>query len=174
MLDCLIGYIGLSFNVSGEVQSGLYADALPDISEAHITKLVDGEKDVNELWNEIERRAILRFRTMFIRQVNETHQINDPAKCDCLIENNKHLLATSLWYMIGDEIMNTRMRSSRMNTYTTIDKGKAREMRDDFRNLFERELEMAVNGINVHTSPCFDSCNQPEPRDAMSFVTPII
>ena len=82
--DCLVGFIGLSSNVSGEVQSGLYADALPDISEAHVTKLVDGEDTVAKLWAEIEKRAILKFRTFFIRAINEAHKISDRDRYSCL------------------------------------------------------------------------------------------
>lgn len=172
--DCLVGFIGLSSNVSGEVQSGLYADALPDISESHITKLVDGEKDVSELWNEIERRAIFKFRTFFIRAINEAHKISDREKCECLICEHKDLLATALWYLLGAEIMNARATSSRMNTYTTIDKAKAKEMQADFHASFLQELETAVHGIDVHSSNCFDCDNQPKNNDVIVFREPII
>ena len=172
--DCLVGFIGLSSNVSGEVQSGLYADALPDISEASVTKLVDGEDTVASLWKEIEKRAILKFRTFFIRAINEAHKISDREKCECLICEHKDLLATALWYLIGEEIMNARATSSRMNTYTTIDHTKAREMRDEFHVQFTRELEVAVHGIDVHASACFTCADQPEINDIMVFREPII
>lgn len=172
--DCLVGFIGLSSNVSGEVPSGLYADALPDISEASVTKLVDGEDTVKSLWKEIEKRAILKFRTFFIREINEAHKISDREKCECLICEHKDLLATALWYLIGEEIMNARATSSRMNTYTTIDRQKAKEMREAFHAQFERELEIAVHGIDVHSSSCFTCENQPEYNDIMVFHEPII
>ena len=173
-IDCLVGFIGLSNNVSGEVPSGLYADALPDISEAHIQKLVDGEKDISELWKEIEQRAILKLRTFFIRAVNESHRISDRDKCECLMCENKELLATSLWYVLGEEIMTLRSNSSRMNTYTTIDKSKAKDMRSEFHEAFLQELETAVHGINVHSSKCFNCDNQPENNDVVVFREPII
>ena len=172
--DCLVGFIGLSSNVSGEVQSGLYADALPDISESSLTKLIDGETNVSDLWTEIEKRAILKFRTFFIRVVNEAHKISDRDKCECLICEHKDLLATALWYLIGEEIMNTRANSSRLNTYTTIDKSKAKEMRDEFHAQFMNELETAVHGINVHDSECFTCQSQPEYNDIVVFREPII
>lgn len=172
--DCLVGFIGLSSNVSGEVPSGLYADALPDISEASVAKLIDGEKELSALWGEIEKRVILKFRTLFIRQVNESHKISDRDKCECLICEHKDLLATALWYLFGEEIMNARATSSRMNTYTTIDRSKAKEMREQFHGEFERELEIAVNGIDVHASACFTCKNQPEYNDIMVFREPTI
>lgn len=172
--DCLVGFIGLSVNVSGEVDSGLYADALPDISETHLSKLVDGESDVYQLWAEIEKRAILKFRTFFIREVNEAHKITNRDQCECLICEHKDLLATALWYLLGEEIMATRATSSRMNTYTTIDRQKANEMRDEFHAQFIRELQTAVHGINVHDSQCFSCTNQPEVNDLITFREPII
>lgn len=172
--DCLVGFIGLSNNVSGEVPSGLYADALPDISEAQIEKLVDGEKDIKELWQEIERRAILKFRTFFIRAVNESHKISDKNKCECLICEHKDLLATSLWYLLGEEIMIQRSNSSRLNTYTTIDKAKAKDMRVEFHDAFVRELETAVHGIDIHASSCFTCNNQPDVNDIIVFQESII
>ena len=174
MVDCLIGFIGLSVNASGEVPSGLYADALPDISESYVTKLVTDESSVSKLWEEIEKRAALKFRTFFIRQVNETHKISNPDKCECLICENKLLLATAFWHLIGEEIMNTRATSSRLNTYTTLDRNKAKEMRDGFHDAFMRELETAVRGIDVHASSCFTCENQPEINDVIVFREPII
>lgn len=172
--NCLVGFIGLSYNVSGEVPSGLYADALPDISVSHIEKLVDGEKDVSELWQEIERRAILKLRTFFIRAVNESHKISNRDKCECLMCENKDLLATSLWYLLGEEIMTLRANSSRMNTYTTIDKSKAKDMCAEFHAMFMQELETAVHGIDIHSSACFTCENQPENNDVIVFREPII
>lgn len=175
MVDCLIGFIGLSVNVSGDaVPSGLYADALPDISEAYVTKLVTDETNVSKLWKEIEKRAALRFRTFFIREVNEFHKISNTDKCECLICEHKLLLATAFWYCIGEEIMNTRATSSRLNTYTTLDRNKAKEMREGFHEAFIRELETAVRGINVHDSSCFSCENQPEINDIIVFREPVI
>ena len=175
MVDCLIGFIGLSVKVSGAtVPSGLYADALPDISDAYVTKLVTDESDVSNLWKEIEKRAALKFRTFFIRAVNEFHSINSTDKCECLICEHRDLLATAFWYCIGEEIMNTRATSSRLNTYTTLDRSKAKEMREDFHATFLHELETAVQGINVHESACFNCENQPAIKDVIVFREPII
>ena len=174
MVDCLIGFIGLSVNVSETVPSGLYADALPDISESFIAKMTTDESDVSQLWKEIEKRAILKFRTFFIREVNEFHKIQNVDKCECLICENRELLATALWYLIGEEIMNTRATSSRLNTYTTLDRNKAKEMRDGFHTAFLHELQTAVAGIDVHASSCFSCENQPAYNDIMVFREPII
>lgn len=176
MIDCLFGYIGLSSAHDVQpAESGLYVDALPDISYANIERLIDGEDNTDTLWREIERRAIYKFRTLFIRQVNQCHKLNDIGKCECLICSNKPLLATALWYLIGAEVMYARQTSSRQNTYTSLDHGKAREVRAYFEDQFERELETAVRGIDIHNSPCFDSPEeQPEDRDIIRIATPIL
>lgn len=176
MIDCLIGYIGLSRAFDAQpAESGLYVDALPDISYTNIERLTNGEEDAETLWAEIELRAIYKFRTMFIREVNKCHQLNDVAKCECLICGNKELLSTALWYLLGAEVMYTRQTSSRQNTYTSLDHGKARDIRTYFEEQFERELEVAVRGIDIHHSPCFETpCESPKERDVVYFAPPIL
>lgn len=164
----------MSCNASGSVPSGLYADALPDISESFLAKLVTDESNVSALWAEVEKRAVLKFRTFFINEVNKSHKINNPDKCDCLICENRELLAVALWYLIGEEIMNTRAKSSRLNTYTTLDRSKAKEMQEQFHDEFLRELATAVSGIDIHSSVCFNCENQPEYNDIIVFREPII
>lgn len=173
-LDCITGYIGLSASVSGTVQSGLYVDALPDISESQIAKLVDGESDTEHLWREIEKRGVLKFRTFFISQVGKTHRVTDTAKAACLICENKALLATALWYLLGEEVMQARKASSRLNGYTTLDKGKARELCEYFHDQFLSELDTAVNAMDIHGSECFSCSDQPEPADLITFREPVI
>ena len=161
-------------NVSGTVPSGLYCDALPDISESYLTKLVTDEADVKALFAEIENRAVLKFRTLFIRQINETHKVHNVDACSCLICENKELLATALWYLIGSEIMYTRANSSRLNTYTTIDKKKVNEMREELYAACVKELEIAVNSIDIHSSACFTCADNIQENDVISFHVPII
>lgn len=174
MISCLQGLIGFSVNVSGAVSSGLYCDALPDISESYLTKLVTDETDAKALYAEIEKRAILKFRTLFIRQLNETHKVNNIDACTCLICENKELLATALWYLIGSEIMYTRANSSRLNAYTTIDKKKVSEMREELYAACQKELEIAVNSINIHSSACFTCEDNVRENDVIIFHEPVI
>lgn len=176
MIDCLFGYIGLSSAYDKQpAESGLYVDALPDISYANIERLTHSEQDADDLWTDIEKRAIYKFRTMFIREVNKCHSLNDVSKCECLICNNRELLSTALWYLIGAEVMYTRQTSSRQNTYTSLDHGKARDIRTYFEEQFERELEVAVRGIDIHHSPCFETpCEQPDEKDVIRTIPPIL
>jgi len=160
-MDCLNGYIGMSSKTYIEstdpdfVHSGLFVDALPDISLNLISKLTDSEdNDLNDLWSMIEKRAILKFRTFFINAINQCYKINKVDICECIICENVTLLSTSLWYLMGAEVMFERYSSSRLNRFTTIDKPKAKELRDEFMDIFNRELAVAVAGIDIVESLC--------------------
>ena len=59
-MESLYSYIGLSSKVS-EVDSGLYVDALPDVSINLMDKLTDNEGEtVEELWTTIEKTWYLK------------------------------------------------------------------------------------------------------------------
>lgn len=160
-MTCLNGYIGLSsktYTPSSDpdfVHSGLFVDALPDISLNLMSKLTDiEENDFLDLWSTIEQRGILKFRTFFINAINQCYKINKVDICECLICENVSLLSTSLWYLLGAEVMFERYSSSRLNRFTTIDKQKAKELKDEFMDIFNRELSVAIAGIDIVESDC--------------------
>lgn len=172
-MESLIGYIGLSKEYDVQpAESGLYVDTLPDISVNDFEKLTDASESTDSLWNEIQLRAMYKFRTMFIREVNKCHRVTDVSKCECLILQHKELLAVSMWYLLGAEVQHSRETNSRQNAYTVLDHGKARELRDYFESQFEKELEIAVRGIDIHRSSCFGS--EVEPKAMITFATPIL
>lgn len=173
LYEDLKDFIGLSARLSASA-SGLYVDALPDISVAGIDRMVDGEEDVQALWNEIQLRAIAKFRTLFAAEVNRCHHVSDIAKIECLIVSNKEILATAIWYLMGAEVMYSRGASSRMNSYTTLDRSKSRDIRQDLEDQFEKELHVAVAGIDIHRSECFADDCQPAIADIATFHTPIL
>ena len=138
-----------------EVESGLYLDTLPDVTLNLLDKLTDSDdSDTSELWARIEDRGIKKFRTLFINAVNKCHKISNITIIDCIIESNYELLGIALWYLLGSELMFERINSSRLNRFTTIDKAKARELRDAFLEEFQDELTAAVNSIDVNDNDC--------------------
>lgn len=173
MIECLKGFIGLSSWAGIEAESGLYVDALPDISTATIDRLTQGEGNVSNTWDEIEHRALLKFRTLFIAEVNKCHKVSKRDVCECLIVENKHLLATALWYLLGAEVMLLRGASSRVNV-ATFDKAKNKDIRQYFEEQFAKELSVAVASIDIHSSECFPPCDEPAPADIVTTHTPII
>ena len=173
MLEELKGYIGCLSSDPVKAPSGLYVDALPDISLPVLEDIARGIEETTETWERIEERGILKFSTLFIAEVNKCHKISDIKICECLIVSNKEILATSLWYLLGAEVMLTRKASSRINV-ATIDRNKSKELRTYFEDQFAKELSVAVAGIDIHNSECFPVDDPPEPRPLTTFETPIL
>ena len=178
-MEFLKGYIGLSSSVS-TAASGLYVDALPDISLVQAEKIADKVSEelpadaILRIWGEIEQRSLAKFRTLFFKEINGCFKIAKRDKIECLIEENKELLATSLWYLFGSEFLLEKLNSSRINRFTTIDKVKAKELRNELMNLFQNELESAIQGIDLETSTCFSDDDFPAHNAIISTHTPIL
>lgn len=168
-MDCLIGFIGLS-SVVGVSGSGLYLNTLPNLNTVSVNKIADEDQDDHvQVMKDIEERAIKRFRTHFIVELNKCYKISKREVAECLICENKDLLAEALHYLMGAEMMIERIGSSRINKYTTIDKATAQQSRLEFEQIFFHELHVAVLGININDSDCFDG----ELPDHSGFITVI-
>jgi hypothetical protein len=167
MIQELKGYIGLNSDTTAP--SGLYVDALPDIS-FQVLEDIANERGAITL-SQIEDRAILKLRTLFINEVNKCHKIAKIDVCECLITSNKEILATALWYLLGAEVMLTRGASSRINM-ATIDRNKPKELRAYFEEQFKQELATAVAGIDIHASDCIDE--DVPANDVITFQIPVI
>lgn len=155
-MDCLKGYIGIDNAPAAE--SGLYLTALPDISIISLEKTDDsGRDDFKIKMDEVEMRAILKFRTLFTIEFNRCFRVNKREIIECIICENKALLAVALWYLLGAEFMFERISSSRVNRYTTIDKIKAQKLRAEFEETFHIELAAAIPGIDIESSTCIES-----------------
>ncbi|MCM1034936.1 MAG: hypothetical protein NC229_08480 [Bacteroides sp.] len=173
MLNFLKGYIGLLSNGAIIAESGLYIDALPDISLQILEDITDNELDSGDTWSRIEDRGLLKFRTLFIAEVNKCHKITNIEICECLIESNREILATALLYLLGAEVMLTRRASSRINM-ATIDRNKPKELREYFEDQFAKELSTAVASIDIHSSECFSDDTHPEQKQLITFELPIL
>jgi len=155
-MDCLKGYIGID-SVSAE-QSGLCLTALPDISITSINKIDPADLgDFTEMMANVEMRAILKFRTLFTIEFNRCFRVNKREVIECIICENKALLAVALWYLIGAEFMFERINSTRVNRFTTIDKIKAQKLRQEFDETFHSELAAAIPGIDIESSACIET-----------------
>lgn len=78
-----------------------------------------------------------------------------------LICNNRQVFATSLWYLMGVELMIERLYSNKLNRYTTVDLKQVGELKDYFQAEFDNEMEIAVGGITLDTADCCIECNAP-------------
>ncbi|GHT33561.1 hypothetical protein FACS189434_07980 [Bacteroidia bacterium] len=175
MIDCLVGYIGLCSS-EGTAQSGLYLDALPDINLYNTGKIADssqktenGTLSPDAVFEDVQKRAILKFRTLFIIEFNRCFKEYNRTNIECLICENKVLLATALWYLMGAEMLQERLGSERINRFTTIDRQKTRELQQEFMQDFANELQMAIAGIDIEASACFEN-EMPECNADIQFV----
>lgn len=168
MLDCLTGYIGLASSV-GTAESGLYLDALPGINLFNILKIADssqknpaGEHSIEKVFDDVQLRAKAKFRTFFIFEFNRCFKLFKREAIDCLICENKELLAVALWYLTGAEMCEEFLRSDRINRYTTVDRKSIREQKENFLDAFFAELSTSVSGIDIEGSACFEHDDRPE------------
>lgn len=158
ILECFTGFIGILGCNAQAPGSGLYINSLPGVTLEMVDKIADSEQITYKgVWSEVEQRGILRFRTALMAKLNECYQINERTTVECIACENKDLLATSLWFLVGAELMIERIYSNRINRYTTIDKEQAEELRDHFTVEYEKELALAVQGINVEESDCINN-----------------
>lgn len=162
-MDCLIGFIGLSSSIE-VADSGLYLNTLPNLNIVSVNKIADEDQQNNDpklnfekVMKDIELRAINRLRTQFIIELNRCYKVSKRDIAECLICENKDLLAVALQYLMGAEMMIERTTSSRINKYTTIDKIIAQRSRIEFEERFYSELHVAILGIDIENSDCFEN-----------------
>jgi hypothetical protein len=174
-LDCLTGYIGLAGSV-GTAESGLYLDALPGINLFNVLKIADGsqknqsnEYSAEKVFSDVQQRTILKFRTLFIVEFNRCFKLYRRDMADCLICENRELLAVALWYLMGAEMSEECLRSDRINRYTTVDRQKIREQKENLLDAFYTEIASAIAGIDMEGSECFTG-ETPECGGIMRFV----
>lgn len=173
IMQCLKGYVGVTAALcsqptdltaeeviaeEGETEtSGLFITELPGISLESIESLASPEqKTFLGVWANVEKRALLKFRSAVLAELNKCYCISDITVVDCIVCNNKSLFATALWYILGVEFCFERLFSNSINRFTTIDKKAAGEMRDTFQVDFQAELENALKGIDVEDNECID------------------
>lgn len=172
-MDSLKGIIGIK---RGDVQpleaaSPLYyVCELSGISFENLDAIADADQiDINGVWQDVEPRAIIRFRTAFYAKMSERWKITDRILSNCLIDENKEMLAVALWYLIGSELMVERVNSDRLNRFTTIDRKKAIELRDYLIQEFDLELTQAITTINPNCSKCIESNQVVEHKPAIGY-----
>jgi hypothetical protein len=77
---------------------------------------------------------------------------------DGLLCANRDLFAVALWYYLGAEMMRERMHSSRINKFTTVDRNKAIELKNAFDEVWQKELEVVVDAVDLNAENCCLEC----------------
>ena len=78
-MDCLRGYIGLKGCGEGTPPaSSLYINSLPFINSVQLSNLIDTDKDgIQDVYNDIETRALLRFTDDIEAEFAKSFQLNN-------------------------------------------------------------------------------------------------
>jgi len=158
MIDCLKDTIGVRGCGSAVPASGLYINELPGITLESIDKMVEAEQQTwKQLWSDVQDRAILRISNLNFSEIKRCYQIKTKDCADDLLCDNAEQYYTCYWYLLGEELMNVRLFSTRWNKWT-ISKETARELKDHCNEQFKIEIQIAVETLTIDTSgECFSA-----------------
>ena len=128
--------------------SGLFINVDLPISLKQIDAIADEEQTTFiGVWDEVQNRAIKKFvirvKAGYKALFNVCQGLDEDWFC-----TNRQELAISLLYFLGSELMFERLYSDRINRYTTVDRAKAKDLRDEFDAQFITELKSALEIIN--------------------------
>lgn len=151
-MTCFIDYIGLSLcaGVYEAPASGIYINSLPGLSIESIDKVADQEQ-INYIgvWNDVQTNALQQFRVDVISEINKCYKINCDCDYDALACENLEVLTQSWKFLLGIWILIFRINSNRLNRYTTIDVGQAKELKDFYQAEYEKFLKSSVACMNI-------------------------
>ncbi len=138
--------------------SGLFINDLPGISNELLQAVTDYESETYlRTWQQVQQEAILLFRSSLLVELNKCYQINKMPTVECIACEHKELLALSLWYLLGSQVMNLALKNWNNTRFSTVDREAVEEIRDEYRVRFESELANAVQGIDVEKSACLNT-----------------
>lgn len=164
MLDCFIGYVGLTYcgGVYEQPDSGIYLNSLPGISIKSIDQIADEEQTTYlGVWADVQSSAVAQFRIDVISELNKCFKLNKDCDYDALICANDAILVQAWKYSLGVWLMIFRLTSDRINRYTTVDREQAKELKDFYQVEYERALSQGVNLMDT-SSCCLDCGGNPE------------
>ena len=81
-------------------------------------------------------------------------------KClwDAMVCQNKNLFTRAYWYCLGIELLTENIYSSKLNSYTTINLQKAKELRDEYTTEYMKSLAQACDNMHLDCDCCVE-CN---------------
>lgn len=159
-MDCLIGYIGLSYcpGIYEQPGSGIYLNSLPGISIQSIDAIADSEQITYlGVWADVQSSAVAQFRIDVISELNKCFQLNRSCDYTTMICENRDILIQAWKYLLGVHLMIFQLNSDRLNRYTTVDKKQAEELKNYFQIEYEKALNQGVRLMN--TESCCMACS---------------
>jgi len=162
-MDCLIDYIGLRVCGNETSGSGQFINSLPGISLESIDKIADSEQITYKgVWDDVQAEAWNRFYIDVINELSKCYQLQPYCDYEELICENRSKLITAWKYLLGNQLMQFRLYTTRLNRFTTVDYNKAQELKDFYQVEYEKSLALAAKIMNVSSCECMVCGGNPE------------
>lgn len=147
-MSCLLNYILLDGVAPVTPNSGLFLNRELTLPVAKVSSLANNEQQtLSGIWTEVQNKAIKKFVIRLKLGMQELFsRCNDVD--DTWICANKEDLAMPFMYYLGSELMIEVIHTTRINRFTTIDRDRASEMKDEFDREFPIQLKAALQIIN--------------------------
>lgn len=162
-MNCLTDYIGIkacSTDISG---SGQFINSLPGVSLESVEKIAEPEQITYKgVWADVQEEAWSRFYVDVINELTKCYQLQPYCDYENLICENKSRLITAWKYLLGNQLMQFRLYTVRLNRFTTVDLKQAAELRDFYAVEYENALSLAAKIMDVSACDCMDCSGNPE------------
>jgi len=163
-MDCLIDYIGLQSCANQEPSaSGTYINTIAGISLESIDKIANADQaSYAGVWRDAQTEAALTFKPNFMAALNKCYTLSRHCDYEEMICENIELLSEAWRYLLAYQLMLYRIYSNRLNRFTTVDEGKAKELAAEYNARYQERLADAIMLIDV-SSCCQTECsNNPQ------------
>lgn len=161
-MDCLLDYIGLRVCGTETSGSGQWINTLPGISLESVDKIADAEQiTYRGVWNDVQIEASNRFYIDVINELTKCYQLQPYCDYEELICNNKAKLITAWKYLLGNQLMQFRLYTTRINRFTTVDLKQAGELLSFYAIEYEKALQLAAKIMDVSSCGCMDCGGNP-------------
>lgn len=162
-MDCLIDYIGIKVCGNETSGSGQFINSLPGISLESVDKIADAEQiTYRGVWNDVQIEAWNRFYIDVVNELTKCYQLQPYCDYEELICNNKSKLITAWKYLLGNQLMQFRLYTTRINRFTTVDLKQAGELLAHYQVEYEKSLALAAKIMDVSACECMQCGGNPE------------
>lgn len=162
-MNCLTDYIGIKgCNNDTPPESALFINSLPGISLESMDRIATADQiTYMGVWSDVQDEAYAVFEIDFFESMMKCYKVQPYCDYTVLICNNKKLLAVAWRYLLGAQLMQFRLYTSRLNFFTTVAKEDAQELLGIYQGKYEEALAKAMLLIDV-SSCCLECGGNPE------------
>ncbi len=92
-------------------------------------------------------------------------------KClwDSLVCQNKNLFTRAYWYCLGVELLTENIYSSKLNSYTTINLQKSKELREEYITEYNKSLAQVCDNMHLVCDCCIECAGSVQLVESQSF-----